>query len=100
VLCGIVGPNGSGKTTLVNAISALTHITDGEIRVNGTTISKLSAARIARMGVRRTFQAIRLLPDLNVVENVMLGADDGGHPLDSAFRPFRAGKSQRRAREA
>jgi len=99
-LCGIVGPNGSGKTTLVNAISALTHITAGEIRVDGTTTSGLSASRIARFGVRRTFQAIRLLPDLTVLENVMLGADDGGHPLDAAFRPLRAAKSERRARAA
>ena len=100
VLCGIVGPNGSGKTTLVNAISALTHITEGEIRLAGSVISGLSASRIARLGVRRTFQAIRLLPDLDVIENVMLGADDGGTPLDSAFRPFRAAKAQARARAA
>src|SRR5690606_2374063 len=52
-LVGIVGPNGSGKTTLVNAITALTHITSGEIRVNGTAVTKLAAARIARLGVRR-----------------------------------------------
>lgn len=99
-LVGIVGPNGSGKTTLVNAITALTHTTAGEIRVNGEVVTKLGAPRIARLGVRRTFQAIRLLPDLTVVENVMLGADDGGHPLDVAFRPLRAAKSQRRARAA
>lgn len=99
-LVGIVGPNGSGKTTLVNAITALTHITDGQIRVNGTTVTTLAASRIARLGVRRTFQAIRLLPDLTVVENVMLGADDGGRPLDAAFHPFRAAKSQRQARQA
>ncbi|MGM7678568.1 ABC transporter ATP-binding protein [Microbacterium sp. A94] len=99
-LVGIVGPNGSGKTTLVNAITALTHITDGDIRVDGETIKKFAPPRIARLGVRRTFQAIRLLPDLTVVENVMLGADDGGSPLDAAFRPLRAAKAQRRSRVA
>ena len=99
-LVGIVGPNGSGKTTLVNAITALTHITDGDIRVDGEKITKHAAPDIARRGVRRTFQAIRLLPDLTVVENVMLGADDGGRPLDAAFRPLRAARAQRRSRES
>ena len=99
-LVGIVGPNGSGKTTLVNAITALTHITSGDIKVDGRAVTRMGAPAIARLGVRRTFQAIRLLPDLNTVENVMLGADDGGRPLQAAFRPFRAAKENRRAREA
>ncbi|MTD13863.1 ATP-binding cassette domain-containing protein [Nakamurella sp. YIM 132087] len=99
-LCGLVGPNGSGKTTTINAISALVHLTAGSISVGGRVSSGRTASVIARSGVRRTFQAIRLLPDLTVLQNAMLGADDGEKVLQPAFAPWRAARAQRRAREA
>ncbi|MDR5699764.1 ABC transporter ATP-binding protein [Agromyces aerolatus] len=99
-LCGLVGPNGSGKTTLVNSLSALVHTTAGDVRMGGESLSALSAPERARQGVRRTFQAIRLLPRLTALENVMLGADDGKHVLQSLFRPLTAARAQRRSREA
>lgn len=79
VLCGLVGPNGSGKTTLVNAISALVPLTEGSIALDGSPMAGAKAPTMARAGVRRTFQSIRLLEDLTILENVMLG-------LDSQFR--------------
>jgi ABC-type branched-subunit amino acid transport system ATPase component len=74
-LYGIVGPNGSGKTTLINAISRLVHLTDGDITFNNTRVSGFKPYEIARHGVARTFQAIRLLPTLTVRENVLMSVD-------------------------
>lgn len=70
----IVGPNGSGKTTLLNLISGYYPLDAGSIAIDNTTVSQLDAIRIARMGVRRTFQTPKLIPELSVIENVMLGA--------------------------
>lgn len=70
----IVGPNGSGKTTLLNLISGYYPLDGGRIAINGTEVGGLEAGRIARMGVRRTFQTPKLIADLSVLENVMLGA--------------------------
>ncbi len=70
----IVGPNGSGKTTLLNMISGYYKADAGDIRLDGAALLGRSVHRIARLGVRRTFQTPKLLPDLSVIENVMLGA--------------------------
>jgi branched-chain amino acid transport system ATP-binding protein len=83
-LYGLVGPNGSGKTTLVNAISRLTPLTSGTIWFDGRDVGALPAHAVARAGVARTFQLIRLIPTLTVRENVLLGADI--HRLDGDRR--------------
>lgn len=74
---GIIGPNGSGKSTMINMISGTFAPTVGAIRLNGQDIAGKSAHRIARQGVARTFQLVRLLPELSVVENVIAGAAFG-----------------------
>jgi branched-chain amino acid transport system ATP-binding protein len=74
---GIIGPNGSGKSTVINMISGALNPTAGSIRLNGTEIAGRAAHRIARMGVARTFQLVRLLPELTVIENVVAGAAFG-----------------------
>jgi len=71
---GIIGPNGSGKTTMMNLISGALKPTSGTISLKGARISDLPAQEIARRGVGRTFQLVRLLPGLNVLENVIAGA--------------------------
>lgn len=71
---GIIGPNGSGKTTMMNLISGALPLTSGTITLRGARLSGLSAAEINRRGVARTFQLVRLLPSLSVVENVIAGA--------------------------
>lgn len=71
---GIVGPNGSGKTTLLNLISGYYPLDGGSIAIGGEEVAGKGASPIARMGVRRTFQTPRFIPELNVLENVMLGA--------------------------
>jgi branched-chain amino acid transport system ATP-binding protein len=75
---GIIGPNGSGKTTTIGAVTRLTRITRGELRLDGRDLRKLRASSLARHGVARTFQTVRLLPDLTVAQNIELGADIAG----------------------
>lgn len=68
---GLLGPNGSGKTTVMNMISGYFAPSGGEIRLNGQPISGLPAHRVALKGVARTFQLVRALPSLTVLDNVV-----------------------------
>jgi ABC-type branched-subunit amino acid transport system ATPase component len=77
LLYGLSGPNGSGKSTLLAAISRLLTLTSGTILIGGEDVGARTPAQVARMGVARTFQTVRLIPELSVVENVMFGADAG-----------------------
>jgi ABC-type branched-subunit amino acid transport system ATPase component len=76
-LLGLIGPNGSGKTTLVNIISGLIAPTSGSIVVDGADVTGRPAHDIARHGVSRTFQNIRLFGHLSVAENVAVAAAFG-----------------------
>jgi branched-chain amino acid transport system ATP-binding protein len=73
-LLGLIGPNGSGKTTMLNLISGALKPDAGAIVLSGQRISGLPAHRIARQGVARTFQLVRMLPAMNAERNVMAGA--------------------------
>lgn len=73
-LLGLIGPNGSGKTTMLNLISGALRPSAGEIRLKGERISGHSAHHIARQGVARTFQLVRILPSMTAEENVVAGA--------------------------
>ncbi|TXL77568.1 branched-chain amino acid ABC transporter ATP-binding protein/permease [Vineibacter terrae] len=70
----IVGPNGSGKTTLLNMISGFYPVDAGAIAVGGRSVIGLAPHRIAHRGVGRTFQTPRMMPDLTVLDNILLGA--------------------------
>lgn len=74
---GIIGPNGSGKSTMINMISGSFAPTAGSIRLKGHELAGEPAHRINRLGVARTFQLVRLLPELSVVQNVVAGAAFG-----------------------
>lgn len=69
-VAGLLGPNGSGKTTVLNMISGALAPSSGAIHLGGRRISGLKPHRIARLGVARTFQLVRILPSLSVLENV------------------------------
>jgi len=70
---GLIGPNGSGKTTMMNLISGALRSSSGEIRLYGDDIAGVGASRIANKGIARTFQLVRMLPGLSVLENVAAG---------------------------
>lgn len=70
----IIGPNGAGKTTVFNLISGFFHPDVGSILLNGRDISRVPPHEAARMGIGRTFQIVKPLASLTVLENVMLGA--------------------------
>jgi branched-chain amino acid transport system ATP-binding protein len=71
---GVIGPNGSGKSTTLNLISGALPASAGSIALRGMPITHLPPQDIARRGVARTFQLVRLLPSMTVLENVMAGA--------------------------
>ncbi|MGJ4935576.1 branched-chain amino acid ABC transporter ATP-binding protein/permease [Bradyrhizobium sp. HKCCYLRH3083] len=73
-ILGVIGPNGSGKTTLLNMLSGALVPSDGTIRFDGTVINGMAAHRIARLGLARTFQLVRVMPNLTVAENVAAAA--------------------------
>lgn len=72
-LFGLIGPNGAGKTTCFNMITGVYKPTSGSILFNGKEVGGLHPSKIARMGICRTFQNIRLFQNLSVLENVVVG---------------------------
>ena len=69
-ILGIIGPNGSGKTTLLNTATGVYPPSAGRISIRGTDVTGWKGHRIARLGVARTFQNIRLFPTMSVFQNV------------------------------
>jgi len=72
-IVGLIGPNGSGKTTMLNLISGALRCDAGDIRFKGVAIGRLATHRIARLGIGRTFQLVRVLGTMTCRENVMAG---------------------------
>jgi len=74
-IVGLIGPNGAGKTSFIDAITGLTPMASGRVLLDGTDITTWPAHRRAAIGVRRTFQALRLFDDLTVSENLIVAAE-------------------------
>jgi len=78
----LIGPNGAGKSTLINCITGVLRPTSGEILFCGQKITELPPHRIARLGIARTFQNLKLFPRLSVLDNVLTGLTcEGGESL-------------------
>ncbi|WDL99299.1 ABC transporter ATP-binding protein [Alicyclobacillus sp. ALC3] len=73
-LNGLIGPNGAGKTSLFNCITGFYSPTGGRVLFRGKNITRRRPHYIAQLGLRRTFQNLRLFPGLSVIENVLVGA--------------------------
>jgi len=73
-IVGLIGPNGAGKTTLFNIVSGHLRADSGHVAFDGATMTNASASRCARAGIGRTFQIVKPLTTLSVVENVTVGA--------------------------
>ncbi len=72
-IVGVIGPNGAGKTTLFNLITGLQPMTSGSLQFREHSLGRVPAHRRLSIGMARTFQIVRLLGDLTVLQNVMLG---------------------------
>jgi branched-chain amino acid transport system ATP-binding protein len=73
-ILGLIGPNGSGKTTLINVVTGVLPATSGRVLAGGRDITGKKSFEIARAGLARTFQRVRLFGGLSVLENVMVAA--------------------------
>ncbi len=94
----VVGPNGAGKTTLFNLITGVLRPDSGRVRLDGRDITGTRPHRLARMGIARTFQNIRLFAHLNALENVMVGQVAGGRSgVGAALVASRRDRTERRA---
>jgi branched-chain amino acid transport system permease protein len=72
-ILGLIGPNGAGKSTMFNLITGILGVTSGKISFLGETISTKTGREIARLGVGRTFQHVKLVPTMTVLENAAVG---------------------------
>lgn len=97
----LIGPNGAGKSTLFNQITGLTTPDKGEILFQGKNITAQRPDKIAQLGVSRTFQNIRLFPDMTVFETVLVGTYSltGGSVLPALFRTTDFRRKERLAQE-
>lgn len=78
-ILGLIGPNGAGKSTTFNLLTGVLAATSGDITLLGQSVRGMHSREIARRGVARTFQHVKMLADMTVLENVALGAHLRGH---------------------
>ncbi|MCC7096823.1 MAG: branched-chain amino acid ABC transporter ATP-binding protein/permease [Thermomonas sp.] len=94
-IVALIGPNGAGKSTMFDLITGVQPMTAGEVYLSGERMDGRAAREIAKRGVARTFQHVKLLDDRSVLENVMLGAH-----LKSRSGPLRSALGLNRMEEA
>ena len=95
---GLIGPNGSGKTTFFSCLSGLQSIDQGKIYFKGKDITRKRPYQLARMGLARTFQRLRIYRQMTVLENLLISRQWRGETLFSMLSPSHP-QTQRRAQE-
>jgi branched-chain amino acid transport system permease protein len=100
-IVGLIGPNGAGKSTTFNLITGVLGLTRGSVTFRGETISSLPSREIAKRGISRTFQHVKMIADMTVLENVALGAHlRGSKGAPSAMLRLDRAEEKRLLREA
>jgi branched-chain amino acid transport system permease protein len=100
-ILGLIGPNGAGKSTTINLVTGVLPATRGEIALLGRRIDSLPSRAIARLGVARTFQHVKMIAGMTVLENVALGAHlRGRHGVPAAMLRLDRAEERRLMREA
>jgi branched-chain amino acid transport system permease protein len=79
-IVALIGPNGAGKSTVFNLVSGVLELTSGSVRFRGREVAGRTSRDIALMGMSRTFQHVRLLPQMSVIDNVAIGAHRREYP--------------------
>src|SRR6266702_1992719 len=95
-IVALIGPNGAGKSTTFNLITGVLSATSGSISVLGKKVDRAPPQEIVKLGISRTFQHVKLVPDMTVLENVAIGAHLRGHsgPISSMLRLDRADEAK------
>ena len=95
-IVALIGPNGAGKSTTFNLITGVLSASGGSISLLGSKIDKAPPQEVAKLGVARTFQHVKLVPDMSVLENVAIGAHLRGHAgaLSSMLRLDRSDEAK------
>ncbi|KGT78387.1 hypothetical protein MA20_18645 [Bradyrhizobium japonicum] len=95
-IVALIGPNGAGKSTTFNLITGVLSATSGSISVLGKKVDRAPPQEIVKLGISRTFQHVKLVPDMTVLENVAIGAHLRGHsgPISSMLRLDRADEAR------
>lgn len=100
-IVGLIGPNGAGKSTTFNLVTGVLGLSSGTVKFRGEVISGLPSRDIAQRGMSRTFQHVKMIPDMTVLENVALGAHlRGSRGALSAMLRMDRGEEQQLMREA
>ncbi len=100
-IVSVIGPNGAGKTTVFNVITGVYEPTGGDVRLAGQSIAGKAPHQVARLGIARTFQSLRLFLNMTVKENVMAATygDTKAMPWESILRLPRARREEREVRQ-
>lgn len=96
----LIGPNGAGKTTVFNLVSGVYGVDHGRIVVNGTDVTHMPSRRRITTGIARSFQNIRLMAHLSVLENLLVGQQVRASSLGALLTPYRLIPNHRWKREA
>ncbi len=100
-IVGLIGPNGAGKTSFIDAVSGFTALSSGRVELDGRDITAMSAHTRANLGLRRTFQQLRLFDDLTIHENLVVAAENDTRfgVIRDLFKPRRDTVATERALE-